>query len=92
MNRWNRFFQRPIHHRIEIFCTVIFGQFGGIHSGILQEIGYTKKMVRKCPSLFMRRGLSAILEWLAIKGVKTVDIVSCKNERWNQIHFSWGQS
>lgn len=85
-------FQKTLTRPIEIFCTVIFGQFGGIHSGLLEEIGYTKKMVKKCPALFMRKGLISVMEWLAIRGVPKVDVMSLKNDRRNQIHFQWGKS
>jgi hypothetical protein len=78
--------------RVEIFCTVAFGPFGGIPAGLLAEVGYTKKMVEKCPELFRKKGLPVFLEWLAIRGVDRVDLVSLKNGRWNQLHFSWGKA
>ncbi len=82
---------RVLTRRIEVFCTVAFGPAGGIPAGLLGEIGYTKKMVEKCPELFRKNGLPLFLEWLAIRGVKRVDLISLKNGRWNQLHFSWGK-
>jgi hypothetical protein len=83
---------RALTRKVEIFCTVAFGPFGGIPAGLLEEIGYTKKMVDKSPELFRKKGLPLFLEWLAIRGVERVDLISLKNGRWNQLHFSWGKA
>jgi hypothetical protein len=81
-----------LEKRIEIFCTVVFGPFGRIPAGLLEEIGYTKNMVDKCPELFRKKGMPLFLEWLTIRGVERVDLVGLKNGRWNQLHFSWGEA
>jgi hypothetical protein len=41
----------------------------------LKDLGYSKKMIRKCPTLFCFNGQEKFLDWLALKGVKNVFII-----------------
>lgn len=55
-----------------VFVTAIQTMTGNMPHGLLQEIGFSKEMIEKSPSLFARRGFQYLLEWLAIKGVTKI--------------------
>jgi hypothetical protein len=55
-----------------VFVTAIQTMTGGMPHGLLEEIGFSKDMITKAPSLFARRGFQYLLEWLALKGVKKI--------------------
>ena len=55
-----------------VFVTTIQTMIGIMPHGLLQDIGFSKEMIQKSPSLFARRGFQYLLEWLAIKGVKKI--------------------
>jgi len=57
-----------------VFVTFIQWKLGAIPYGMLEDIGYTSKMVRKCPTLFFKHGLDKFLAWLLKNGVNKVQL------------------
>jgi len=60
----------------KIKCTVFvtFNQtvFGQLPKNFLKDLGYTSKMVKKCPSLFNVNGLDKMIQYLALNGIKKI--------------------
>ncbi len=69
-----------------VFATMIQSMMGQLPQDMLKSIGYTKSMVKKCPSLFNRYGWKRITQYLASHNVKTIHRVSF--ERKNYICFT----
>jgi hypothetical protein len=55
-----------------IFVTFIQAIYGQLPFGMLEEIGFTKTMIEKCPSLYAGRGWEYFCEFLAKYGVETI--------------------
>ena len=59
-----------------MFVTFIQVSIGGMPHGLLAEIGFSKKMVEKSPTLFAKRAWNYFREWLAINGVTEIHVRS----------------
>lgn len=59
-----------------VFVTFIQSGIGGLNRRMLTDIGYSKKMIEKIPTLFARDGIGKFKNWLALKGVKNIAIRS----------------
>ena len=68
-----------------IFITFNQIMFGQLPINFLQDLGYTKRMIKKCPSLFNSNGMDKMIEFLGINGVKK--IYSRSKKRINYICF-----
>lgn len=55
-----------------VFVTAIQTMHGALPHAMLTEVGFTKTMLEKAPALPSRRGFQYLLEWLALRGIKTV--------------------
>jgi hypothetical protein len=73
-----------------VFVTWIQSQFGILPRGFLQDLGYTKGMVRKSPTLFSRHGQQKLLDWLSTKQIKYVKIYSDGAKKKNYLCFQVG--
>lgn len=74
-------------YRGNVYVTFIPG-IGGLFrlpDAMLEEIGYTRAMVKKVPSLFARHPRRALLAFLARHGVKKVKIISIGRKHY--LHF-----
>jgi len=70
-----------------IHCTFIQTIMGRINNNILYSLGFTPKMIKKCPTLFSKNGLNKILSYINLKfGVSKVTIFTEKNK--NYFYFS----
>lgn len=69
-----------------VFVTAIQTMIGQLPAGMLEELGYSKQMVRKIPTLFSKNGLEKLKQYLAIKGVS--DIRYYSHNRKNYIYFN----
>jgi len=49
---------------------------------MLEKIGYTRKMIKKCPTFFNRNGIEKFKQYLAINGVKKVSIIEKNNKKY----------
>lgn len=63
----------PSHH---IFVTFIQTIYGRIPMGMLIELGYTKRMVKKCPILFCLDGLEKFKRWISLYGIDRISAIS----------------
>ena len=68
-----------------IFVTFIQTMQGGLPHDFLIDLGYTKKMIEKCPTLFAKNGFEKLTLWLAIHGVTKIRYR--KHARKNYIAF-----
>lgn len=57
-----------------VFVTFIQSFVGRLNDGFLCDLGYTKTMIDKCPSLFCKDGQIKLERWLSLHGIKRVAI------------------
>lgn len=71
---------------------VTFIQSGGwyLPDAFLRDLGYTKKMVKKCPTLFYRHGQNKLLAWLYLKGIRNVKFYTDKTHKKTYLCFQKG--
>ena len=55
-----------------VIVTAIQSMLGQLPVKMLKEVGYSKEMIKKCPTLFSKKGKEILKQWLAFKGVKEV--------------------
>ena len=60
------------NYRGVVFVTFIQSGMGNLPRKMLGVLGYTPEMVKKCPTLFSRDGLSKLKRYLALRGVSSV--------------------
>lgn len=63
-------FGRNYHGRV--FVTFIQSIYGQMPHGMLEDIGFTREMIKLCPTLFGKNGWGYFLEWLSTNGVRTI--------------------
>ena len=59
-----------------VFVTFIQSMAGALNHKMLLELGYTKKMINKCPTLFYKNGIEKVKKWLSLHGVEKITIRS----------------
>lgn len=74
-----------------IFITFIQSLYGGLPTGMLAEIGYPEKMIKKCPALFNKKGIEKLKQYLAKKGIQKIKRFSDSSERKNYLCFEIGK-
>lgn len=65
-----------------IHCTFIQTGMGMINHDLLESVGYTKAMVRKCPTLFTRNGFDIVCEYLYLKGIRTIQTINIERKSY----------
>jgi len=55
-----------------VFVTFIQIGFGIVNRGLLEDIGFTREMIKKCPTIFSKNGWNYFKEWLALAGVRRI--------------------
>lgn len=65
-----------------LFITFIQSIFGRLPVRMLEKIGYTRKMIKKCPTLFNRNGIEKFKQYLAINGIKKIIIINKNNKKY----------
>jgi len=68
-----------------VFVTFIQSMFGQLPIAMLEECGFTRRMVEKVPSLFSRSGRDHLLAYLSRHGVDLVQIISISRKHY--LHF-----
>ncbi len=71
---------RTIKKGTAIFLTFIQIIHGGLPYAMLEELGYTRKMIKKIPTLFYRDGFQKFKQYLAFHGVKNVAYIQKKTK------------
>lgn len=64
-----------------LYITYIQTLYGGLPKKMLEDIGYTEKMIKKIPTLFNTHAQDKLFQWLAQKGIKKVKYYSAQNKR-----------
>lgn len=62
---------RKKYHGV-VFITFIQVVMGALPHEFLFDLGYSKKMIEKCPTLFFNNGLQKIMDFLSINGVTKI--------------------
>lgn len=65
-----------------LFITFIQSMFGALPIRILEKIGYTRNMIKKCPTLFNRNGIEKSKQYLAINGIRKILIIHKNNKKY----------
>lgn len=65
-------FERKHGHPKTIFVTFIQTVYGRLPDEFLEALGYTREMIKKCPSLFYRHGFQKLKQYLANNGIKSI--------------------
>jgi len=65
-----------------LFVTFIQSMWGRLPVRMLEKIGYTRKMIKKCPTLFNRNGVEKFKQYLAMNGVKRILIINKNNKNY----------
>lgn len=65
-----------------VVLTYIQSLYGALPMKLLRRLGYTRGMIKKCPTLFYRNGLGKLEEYLAKNGVKKVRLISIKRKHY----------
>jgi len=72
-----------------VCCTFIQTMAGRLDNELLENLGYTKKMIEKIPTLFSRNGLSKMMTYLNTNGIN--EIVGYFSGRKNYFYFKTGE-
>ena len=65
-----------------LFITFVQSIFGRLPVRMLMKIGYTKNMIKKCPTLFNRNGIEKFKQYLAINGIKRMIMINKNNKKY----------
>ncbi len=65
-----------------VHLTFIQSMLGGVNHDLLVELGYSKKMIKKCPTLFSKNGLNKILSYLSKHDIKKTTGVFVNNKNY----------
>jgi len=65
-----------------LFVTFVQSIFGRLPVRMLEKIGYTRKMIKKCPTIFNRNGIEKFKQYLAINGIKKIIIINKNNKKY----------
>ncbi len=61
-----------------LFVTFIQSVMGGVPTGLLESVGFSAEMVKRCPTLFYKSGWKYFLEYLSKQGVRKI---------WHRSHY-----
>ena len=56
-----------------VIVTAIQSMLGKLPTGMLIELGYTKKMINKIPTLFNNKGIDKLKNYLYLHGVQSIE-------------------
>ena len=68
------------HYQGSIFITFIQSIFGQLNRRMLYAIGYNKKMLDKCQSIFNRHGFEKFKLYLALRGIEEICYIHSNNK------------
>jgi hypothetical protein len=55
-----------------LFMTFIIQEIGQINYGILESLGYSKKMIKKCPSVFSKNNFEKFKKYLKFLNINSI--------------------
>ena len=65
-----------------LFVTFVQSISGRLPVRMLEKIGYTRKMIKKCPTIFNKNGIEKFKQYLAINGIKKIIIINKNNKKY----------
>lgn len=67
-----------------VHCTVIQSGMGALPNGLLESVGFSKQMMKKCRTLLSKSGGLKFKQWLGNKGIKEIECLNMgrKNYFW----------
>lgn len=65
-----------------LFITFVQSIFGRLPIRMLEKIGYTRNMIKKCPTLFNRNGIEKFKQYLAVNGIEKIAIINKNNKKY----------
>jgi len=65
-----------------LFVTFVQSIFGRLPVRMLNKIGYTRSMIKKCPTLFNRNGIEKFKQYLAMNGIRKIVIINKNNKKY----------
>lgn len=69
-----------------VVCTFIQTVLGQLNKSFLEELGFTQRMIKKCPTLFNISGFDKMKSYLAKKGVKKILAYSENRKNYFSFH------
>lgn len=70
-----------------VFVTWCRNNMGNVQLTLAKRLGYTWKMIRKIPTLFCRRWLDNLLDYLALRGIGHIKLYQDASGRKNYLCF-----
>jgi hypothetical protein len=64
-----------------VFYTFIQSVMGIMNISLLEKIGYSRSMIRKCPTLFSKNGFDKFTRYLFLNGVRKIVDYDCGNKK-----------
>lgn len=82
-------FSRKIASQKTVFFTYCKVSLGMLPYGLLEAVGFPRRMVAKCPSLFGRNQMEKMEAYLYLGGIRELSVVECRSRANKQryIHF-----
>lgn len=65
-----------------IHCTFIQSNQGRLNHMLLNELGYSNEMIKKCPTLFSKNGFEKFCKYLRKRGISKINFLSLKNKHY----------
>lgn len=81
-------FSRNLRSGTVIFVTFIQTLYGSLPIEMLVDIGYSRKMIAKCPTLFFKNGLDKLRQYLSLNGISEIKRYSYNNKQKNYLCFT----
>jgi hypothetical protein len=79
-------FSRKLQKETVVFVTFIQSVFGRLPNDMLEELGYSPTMIRKCPAIFFKNGFEKFKQFLACHGIEQIRYYS--HDQKNYLCFS----
>jgi hypothetical protein len=70
-----------------LFVTYIQSMYGKLPSAMLYELGYTKTMLQKIPTIFNTNGIEKFKAWLSLYGIKNILRISYNRKHYLAINL-----
>lgn len=65
-----------------VHVTFIQSVLGSLPRLMLTDLGYTKTMIDKCPTLFYKNGFEKLCKWLKVKGLRDILYIQLKRKTY----------
>lgn len=62
-------FSQKLQAETIVFVTFIQSVYGRLPYEMLEDLGYSPSMIKKCPAIFFRNGFEKFKQYLAVRGI-----------------------